>query len=92
MKTHFTKDEWRFNENDGCIRSHTKEIAFIVSQDDEAEEEANAKLMVASKDMLEALLALQDTISIILTGGNVDEDSLLSDYNLATEVIKKATE
>ena len=98
MEKKFSKGKWIVSDDTGeCYLVKSDDgglIAFVYDGDidDEAIHmdvvEANAKLIAAAPDMLEALESFVYEIEKTRSGYNILEES----YHLAKEAIKKATE
>lgn len=76
-----TQGEWNCDTNDGCKEIRTR-IGSIAQTDGINEEEdlANAKLIAAAPDLLEALRFIRQRMTSDMLG-----------FDKATEAIKKAT-
>ena len=87
METKHTKGEWSFDSFNNIWVDNKIKISISSVEDDETAE-ANAKLIAAAPEMLEALIKIRG----IATKPNFDIDDIDEIISLSFNAIKKATE
>lgn len=92
METKYTEGEWEARGNFVYKINTSHTIANVITYDNnQIESKANAKVIAASKDLLEALISLVKKYEFNLNASQKKNIHLDEEYNNSINAINKAT-